>query len=150
MAIIEVRVCVHLPHDANGVSAQPGQVIEVDTDNAYVRGYLETGLLYPLTPLEFSLDMQPPMTPSAADAQADGEADAGEDAGPTVGPFPDAPQHAAQAPDTGEAPRGLLPPYDVNTVAALQAEAKARGIGGVSNATKDTLVELLEADDAER
>lgn len=148
MAIIEARVCVHLPHDANGVSAQPGQIIEVDTDNPYVRGYLETGLLYPLTPLEFSLDLQPPMTPSDADAAADQSADV--EAGPTVGPFPDAPQHAAQAPDTGERPPGLLPPYDGNTVPVLQAEAKARGIAGVSNATKDTLVELLEADDAKR
>jgi hypothetical protein len=75
MARIEVEVKVHLPYDANGVTALPGQVITVDTDNPAIRGYLETGLLYPLTPMEFSLDLQPPVTPSDADAQADKAAD---------------------------------------------------------------------------
>ena len=145
MARIEVEVKVHLPHDENGVSAQPGQVITVDIDNPYIRGYLETGLLYPLTPLEFSLDLKPPVPPAQ-----DAADDAAADAGTTVGPIPDAPQHAAQAPDTGAPARGLLPPYDANTVEQLRAELDARGVAVLSDARKADLVRALEDDDAGR
>lgn len=147
MAIIEVEAKVHLPHDANGVSAQPGQIITVDTDNPFVRGYLETGLLYPLTPLKFELELQPPVPPAQDGAD---DAAAGEQDGVTVGPLPDAPQHAAQAPDTGAPARGLLPPYDANTVAQLEAELDARGVTYSGTVKKADLVELLEADDAQR
>ncbi len=145
MARIEVRAQVHLPYDANGVSAQPGQVIEVDTDNPQIRGYLEAGLLYPLQPLEFSLDLKPPVPPAQ-----DAVDDAAADAGTTVGPIPDAPQHAAQAPDTSVPLRGLLPPYEGNTVAQLRAELDARGVAAPSDAVKAELVKALEDDDAGR
>ena len=147
MTRIEVEVKVHLPHDENGVSAQPGQVITVDTDNPYIRGYLETGLLYPLTPLEFSLDLKPPVAP---EQDAADDAVAGEEDGVTVGPLPDAPQHAAQAPDTSAPARGLLPPYDANTVEQLRAELDARGVAVLSDARKADLVTALEDDDAGR
>jgi hypothetical protein len=78
VARIEVEVKVHLPHDANGVSAQPGQIITVDTDNPMIRGYLEVGYLYPLVPLEFPADLKPP-APSAEDADADAAAAAEDD-----------------------------------------------------------------------
>jgi len=145
MARIEVEVKVHLPHDENGVSAQPGQVITVDTDNPYIRGYLETGLLYPLTPLEFSLDLKPPVPPAQ-----DAADDAAADAGTTVGPIPDAPQHAAQAPAGEVDNRGLLAPYEPNTRDTLYAEVQRRGLTGLSDATKAELVDALLDDDTER
>lgn len=79
---IEVEVKVHLPYDANGTSAQPGQVITVDTDSPMIRGYIEAGYLYPLEPLELPVSLRPPASSGAdraADAaadQADGEAPA--------------------------------------------------------------------------
>jgi hypothetical protein len=87
VARIEVEVKVHLPHDANGVSAQPGQIITVDTDNPMIRGYLEVGYLYPLVPLEFPAGLKPPVPP--AQDGVDDQAAADQD-GVTVGPALDA------------------------------------------------------------
>lgn len=70
MARIKARAQVHLPYDVNGVSALPGQVIEVETDHPQIVGYLEGGLLVALGPLEFPGDLQPPREVSAEDAAA--------------------------------------------------------------------------------
>lgn len=70
MARIKARAQVHLPYDVNGVSALPGQVIEVETDHPQIIGYLEGGLLVALGPLEFPGDLQPPREVSPDDAAA--------------------------------------------------------------------------------
>jgi len=145
MARIQVEAKVHLPPDAAGVSVQPGQVIEVETDNPFIRGYIETGLLAPVDPLEFPGELRPPVAPAE-----DGAADvaAGEEDGVTVGPIPDAPQHAAQTADTSSPLPGLLAPYDGNTVEALRAELDHRGVDAPSDARKADLIAALEANDA--
>lgn len=75
MAIIEARVQIHLPHDANGVSASPGQVITVDTDHPQILGYLQVGYIVALSPLEFPGDLKPPAQVSDEDAEAIANAD---------------------------------------------------------------------------
>lgn len=88
MSRIKARVQVHLPHDSNGVSATPGQVIEVETDHPQILGYLQVGYLVALDPLAFPGDLKPPMAPLVDDVDADAavaaqdEAEAGASAAP--------------------------------------------------------------------
>lgn len=76
MNLIETRVTVHLPHDAAGQTASPGQTITVDGDDPGIVGYLMAGFLVPLAPLDFPAALQPPAAPVPGDAEADALADA--------------------------------------------------------------------------
>jgi len=58
--MIEARVQVNLPHDAAGQTAQPGQVISVDSDDPTIMAYMTAGLLVPMSPLNFPAALQPP------------------------------------------------------------------------------------------
>lgn len=80
MARIQARVQVHLPHDSAGVSAVPGQIIEVDTDNAAIMGYLTVGYLVPIEPLDFAARL------TAGVVQADGKPSGGAKTGTSDAP----------------------------------------------------------------
>lgn len=127
MTVIQVRVQVHLPHDANGVSATPGQVITVDTENPGVMGYLTVGYLVPLEPLAFPKDLQPPMATGNLDPNQGGQAQDGE-------PGSASGRDGAPLRDAGEpiAPEVLQEQVDAENAASRDASASDAQTDGES------------------